>query len=155
MLEWQQANKKINRLDEVLERENLNYNEGDDIEALTMAVNLALVHLEGIDALCIYKLRDATDYIVESLVELVRRKKEIKGLKEEVEEKREKRFMIPLPGLVTTDGEQQYLTYKDGKFFASRVAGTLMQVWKEPHLDLIPKVYREFAVELEEGGENY
>lgn len=149
--EKQPENKKINKLDEVLEREYPTYDEGSDIETLAKAINRALVDLEGLDALCIYRLKDATDFIVESLVELVKRKKEIEELKEEVEESREKRFIIPLPGFMTIDGKQRYLTYKDGEFFANRREDALMQVWKEPHLDLIPQVYREFAVEFEEG----
>ena len=62
--------------------------------------------------------------------------------------KDEKRFIIPLPGLVTTDGEQQYLT-QNGSFFASRRDKRLKQTWKEEHLKFVPEVYRQFAVEVE------
>ena len=62
----------------------------------------------------------------------------------------EKRFIIPLPELVTTDGKQQYLTYKDYNFFASRRDETLIQTWNEEHLKLIPEFYRQFIVEFEE-----
>lgn len=62
----------------------------------------------------------------------------------------EKRFIIPLPGLVTTDGKQQYLTHKDCKFFASRRDETLRQTWKEEHLEIIPEEYRQFAEEFDE-----
>ena len=65
----------------------------------------------------------------------------------------EKRFIIPLPNLFTTDGRQQYLTYKDCNFFASRRDETLRQVWKEKHLKNIPEIYRQFAVEFDEGEE--
>lgn len=68
--------------------------------------------------------------------------------------KDEKRFIIPLPELVTTDGKQQYLTHKDCKFFASRRDETLRQTWKEEHLKFVPEVYRQFAVEFDEGKEN-
>ena len=64
--------------------------------------------------------------------------------------KDETRFIIPLPGLVTTDGRQQYLTHKDCKFFACRRDETLRQTWKEKHLEHIPKFYRQFAVEFDE-----
>lgn len=69
--------------------------------------------------------------------------------------KGEKKFIIPLPGLVTTDGSQQYLTEKDGHFFASRkkTDKTLKQIWKEERLELIPEQYRQFAVEFDEGKE--
>lgn len=62
----------------------------------------------------------------------------------------EKRFIIPLPNLVTTDGRQQYLTYKDCNFFASRRDETLIQTWKEKYLKNVPEFYRQFAVEFEE-----
>ena len=68
----------------------------------------------------------------------------------------EKKFIIPLPGLVTTDGRQQYLSqesqynHKDCKFFASRRDKTLRQIWKEKHLKHVPEIYRQFAVEFDE-----
>lgn len=55
---------------------------------------------------------------------------------------------MPLPGLVTTDGQQQYLTNKGGTWFASRRDEKLRQTWKEEHLGYIPEVYRQFAVDL-------
>lgn len=64
--------------------------------------------------------------------------------------KDEKRFIIPLPWLVTTDGKQQYLTNKDGYFFASRRDENLKQIWKEEWLKVIPEFYRQFAVEFDE-----
>ena len=57
-----------------------------------------------------------------------------------------------MPWLVTTDWEQQYLTSKDGHFFASRRDTTLIQTWGEEYLKFIPKEYRQFAVEFEEEG---
>lgn len=65
----------------------------------------------------------------------------------------EKRYIVPLPGLVTTDGQQQYLSNKAGKWFASRRDQRLRQTWKEEHLDYVPKIYRQFAVELEDSKE--
>lgn len=59
-----------------------------------------------------------------------------------------KRFIVPLPGLITTDGKQQYLTNKGGTWFASRRDGNLRQTWKWKHLDYIPEVYKPFAVDL-------
>ena len=59
----------------------------------------------------------------------------------------EKRYIIPLPHLVTTDGEQQYLTH-NGSFFASRRDQELRQTWKEEHLKYIPEEYRKYAVEV-------
>ena len=67
--------------------------------------------------------------------------------------KGEKRFIIPLPNLVTTDGKRQYLTKKDGYFFACRRDETLRQIWKEKHLKHVPEIYRQFVVEFDEGKE--
>lgn len=61
----------------------------------------------------------------------------------------EKRYIIPLPHLVTTDGEQQYLTHKNG-FFACRRKKNLRQIWKEEHLVHVPEEYRDFAIEIVE-----
>ena len=65
------------------------------------------------------------------------------------EREEQKRYIIPLPNLVTTDGEQQYLTH-NGSFFASRRDKKLRQTWKEEHLKYIPEEYRKYAVEVEE-----
>ena len=69
------------------------------------------------------------------------------------EREEEKRFIIPLPGLVTTDGKQQYLS-QDYNFFASRRDRTLKQTWKEEDLKFVPEIYRQFAMEFEKGKEN-
>lgn len=64
------------------------------------------------------------------------------------EREEEKRFIVPLPGLITRDGEQQYLTHEGGHFFACWRKKELRQTWKEKHLKFLPKEYRKFAVEL-------
>lgn len=66
------------------------------------------------------------------------------------ERQEEKRYIIPLPHLVTTDGEQQYLSNKGGTWFASRKDKELRQTWKERHLKHIPEEYRKYAVEVKE-----
>lgn len=66
-----------------------------------------------------------------------------------LEREDEKRYIIPLPHLVTTDGEQQYLTH-NGSFFASRRDKELRQTWKEEHLKYIPEEYRKYAVEVKD-----
>lgn len=60
----------------------------------------------------------------------------------------EKRYIVPLPNLKTSDGEQQYLTHKDNTFFVSRRNEDLRQTWKEEHLKHIPEEYRKYAVEV-------
>ena len=68
------------------------------------------------------------------------------------ERKDEKRFIIPLHGLITTDGKQQYLS-QDYDFFASRRNKNLKQTWKEEHLKYVPEIYRQFAVEFDDAWE--
>lgn len=60
------------------------------------------------------------------------------------------RYIIPLPHLKTTDGQQQYLTQKSKFWFASRRRESLRQTWKEEHLKFIPIEYRQYAVEIED-----
>lgn len=62
----------------------------------------------------------------------------------------ETRYIVPLPRLQTTDGEQQYLTQKGKNWFACRRTPSLRQTWKEEHLQYIPEEYRKYAVELDE-----
>lgn len=62
----------------------------------------------------------------------------------------EKRYIIPLPQLMTTDGEQQYLTQKGEKLFACRRNKELIQTWKEEQLQYIPEEYRKYAEVLNE-----
>lgn len=61
-----------------------------------------------------------------------------------------KRYIFPLPGLTTTDGEQQYLTQKGTHWFACRRNKDLRQTWKEEHIKWIPKEYRHLKVEYSE-----
>ena len=51
---------------------------------------------------------------------------------------KEKRYMVPLDGLVTTDGSQQYLTKRNGKWFASRIQSSLHQAFTDKELKLAP-----------------
>lgn len=62
----------------------------------------------------------------------------------------ETRYIVPLPRLQTTDGEQQYLTQKGKNWFACRRTPSLRQTWKEEHLQYIPEEYRKYAVEISE-----
>jgi len=68
-----------------------------------------------------------------------------------IEEREEqKKFIIPLPNLTTTDGEQQYLTNRDSYFFACGRNRHLRQTWKEEDLKYVPEEYRQYAVEYTE-----
>lgn len=51
----------------------------------------------------------------------------------------EKRYLVELDGLVTTDGAKQYLTNKDGKWFASRRISGLHQDFTDKELNEAPE----------------
>lgn len=62
----------------------------------------------------------------------------------------EKRYIFPLPGLITTDGEQQYLTQVGRHWFACRRKKDLRQTWKDEHIKYVPELYRDFKEEIKE-----
>ncbi|NVO88925.1 hypothetical protein HWN39_10590 [Lactobacillus rhamnosus] len=51
---------------------------------------------------------------------------------------KEERFLVPLVGLVTTDGAQQYLSRRDGRWFASRRRDDLHQLFRREELKNTP-----------------
>ncbi|EMF0202723.1 hypothetical protein NXK88_001954 [Enterococcus hirae] len=60
--------------------------------------------------------------------------------------KKEPVYEIPLSSLETTDGEAQYLSYKDKKWFASRRNTQLKQRFTETELkEKVPEFYQELA----------
>lgn len=66
------------------------------------------------------------------------------------EREEQKRYIIPLPHLILSDGLQIYLTQTHrGNFFPSIRDKALKQTWKEKDLIHIPEEYRGFAVEIE------
>ncbi|MCS8616164.1 DUF1642 domain-containing protein [Latilactobacillus curvatus] len=52
---------------------------------------------------------------------------------------KEKKYLVELNGLVTTDGAKQYLTKKDGKWFASRRMSGLHQDFTDEELNKAPE----------------
>ncbi|HAP4094918.1 TPA: DUF1642 domain-containing protein [Enterococcus faecalis] len=65
--------------------------------------------------------------------------------------KKEPMYEIPLSCLKTTDGEVQYLSYKDKTWFASRKHTWLKQRFTETELkEEVPGFYRELAVKVDE-----
>lgn len=52
---------------------------------------------------------------------------------------KEKKYLVELDGLVTTDGAKQYLTKKDGKWFASRRMSGLHQDFTDEELNEAPE----------------
>lgn len=65
------------------------------------------------------------------------------------EREEEKRYIFPPPGLITTDGEQQYLTQVGRHWFVCRRKKDLRQTWKEEHIKWVPELYRDFKVEVD------
>ena len=61
-----------------------------------------------------------------------------------------KYYQIPLPDLTTTKGEQQYITFRDGCYFATKLNTNLKQTFNEIELKEVPKFYRDFAVTIDE-----
>ncbi len=65
--------------------------------------------------------------------------------------KKELVYEIPLSCLKTTDGEVQYLSYKDKTWFASRKHTWLKQRFTETELkEKVPEFYRKLAVQVDE-----
>lgn len=59
-------------------------------------------------------------------------------------------YRIPLPNLFTTNEQQQYLTFKDGTYFASKFNEKLKQTFNEEELEDVPKFYRDLAVKIKD-----
>lgn len=57
---------------------------------------------------------------------------------------------IPLPNLVTSDGQQQFLTKKGDNYFASRRDRSLKQVFNQEEFELIPDLYKSLAKDAED-----
>lgn len=57
-------------------------------------------------------------------------------------------YKIPLPNLFTTNEQQQYLTFKDDTYFASKFNEKLKQTFNEQELEDVPKFYRNLAIEV-------
>lgn len=72
----------------------------------------------------------------------------------EVVSSEEEQYIIPMPGLSTTSGHQQFLTEKDGVYFSCRRNEDLHQVFTEEELENIPSAYRDYAEPLNEYEEN-
>ena len=68
----------------------------------------------------------------------------------EVVSSEEEQYIIPMPGLSTTSGHQQFLTEKDGVYFSCRRNEDLHQVLTEGELDTVPSAYRDYVEPLNE-----
>lgn len=72
-----------------------------------------------------------------------RKKEDLKRIMKSVRNgytvKKEKRYLVALDGLVTTDGAKQYLTKKDGKWFACRRMPGMHQDFTDEELNKAPE----------------
>ena len=59
-------------------------------------------------------------------------------------------YRIPLPNLFTTNDQQQYITFKDDTYFASKFNKKLKQTFNEEELECVPKFYRDLAVKIKD-----
>lgn len=59
-------------------------------------------------------------------------------------------YRIPLPNLFTTNEQQQYITFKDDTYFASKFNEKLKQTFNEEELECVPKFYRDLAVKIKD-----
>lgn len=100
----------------------------------------------------ITKIQDDINRFIKYHVDSEEERKILGNIFDDVEKLREKEilYIIPLPFLITTDSKQQYLTFKDNTWFASRKDRNLKQVWNERELRTIPKEYLKYAIEIEE-----
>ena len=76
-----------------------------------------------------------SDHIVDTLLENQLMAAYVNGYTVENEQK----YPVELNGLVTTDGAKQYLTKKDGKWFASRRMSGLHQDFTDEELNKAPE----------------
>ena len=76
-----------------------------------------------------------SDHIVNSLLENQMMDAYVNGYTVE----KEKKYMVELDGLVTTDGVKQYLTKKDGKWFACRKTLVMYQSFTDKELNEAPE----------------
>lgn len=58
--------------------------------------------------------------------------------------------IIPLPSLVTSDGQQQFLTKKGDAYFASRRDRSLKQVFTQEEYEIVPDLYKPLAKDAED-----
>lgn len=59
-------------------------------------------------------------------------------------------YRIPLPNLFTTNEQQQYVTFKDDTYFASKFNEKLKQTFNEEELEGVPKFYRDLAAKIKD-----
>lgn len=94
-------------------------------------------------------IRGIVDSVCSLLDILEKNSKVLEVAMKEETTKKEPMYEIPLSCLKTTDGEVQYLSYKDKTWFASRKNTWLKQRFTEKELkEKVPEFYRELAKEV-------
>lgn len=76
----------------------------------------------------------------------------MKALVNGYEVEKEQLYRIPLPNLITSYGEQQFLSFDENNsnYFASRKRNHLKQTFTLSEIEDMPEEYKKFAVKVEE-----
>lgn len=142
---------KINELKEIAEKNGYKVNFRDEYANTILSRERCL----GDNKITISEIAknrlwiESLDYVTDEDIDVM--EASIAYAKTPLEDRKEpKRYIVPLPGLITTDGKQQYLTNKSGCWFACQRKQKLRQTWKEEHLKYVPEKYRKYAIEVEE-----
>lgn len=88
------------------------------------------------------------DFCLDCYIDLEFLKAVILYVETPLNKRKPKKFIVPLPNLRTKDFQQWYLTNSGSRWFGCQRNETLKQVWRLDELDLIPKEYLQFAVEV-------
>lgn len=88
------------------------------------------------------------DFCIDCYIDLEFLKAVILYVETPINKRKPKKVIIPLPNLRTKDFQQWYLTNSGSRWFGCQRNETLKQTWRLDELDLIPKEYLQFAVEV-------
>lgn len=88
------------------------------------------------------------DFCIDCYIDLEFLKAVILYVETPLDKRKPKKFIVPLPNLKTKDFQQWYLTNSGSRWFGCQRNETLKQTWRLDELNLIPKEYLQFAVEV-------
>ena len=88
------------------------------------------------------------DFCLDCYIDLEFLKAVILYVETPLNKRKPKKFIVPLPNLKTKDFQPWYLTNSGSRWFGCQRNEMLKQTWRLDELDLIPKEYLQFAVEV-------
>lgn len=88
------------------------------------------------------------DFCLDCYIDLEFLKAIILYVETPLDKRKPKKFIVPLPSLKTKDFQPWYLTNSGSRWFGCQRNETLKQIWGLDELNLIPKEYLQFAVEV-------